>query len=218
VTEQKSIRGIIFDLDGVLTDTSELHYQAWSRLASDLGLPLRPSLRDDIRGLSRRASLDLVLNGRPVTEAEAQELMERKNQYYTDLIATLSPADVLPGVLSILEEARAAGLRTAVASASRNALTVLSKLGITPLIDAVCDGSAVRASKPAPDLFLFAARQLGLEPSECLVVEDAEAGVRAAHAAGMRVVGLGDPAVVGEADRVLPSLRDARLADLLAAA
>lgn len=212
------IKGIIFDLDGVLTDTSELHYQAWKRLADELGVTVPPTLKDDVRGLSRRASLDVVLGFRAIEESEAEALMERKNAYYVALIERLSPADVLPGVQELLHEIRATHLRTAVASASRNVATVLDRLQLTPFIDVVCDGASVMASKPAPDLFLHAAERLGLVPGRCLVIEDAAAGIEAARAAGMRVVGVGRPEQVGAADLVLPSLAGVHLTDLLTVA
>lgn len=209
------IKGIIFDLDGVLTDTSELHYRAWKQLGADLGLDVSPTLKDEVRGLSRRASLDVLLRSRSVSEVEAAALMERKNRYYLALIEQLSPQDVLPGVRELLTEIRAAGLRVAVASASRNAATVIERLGLTSMVDVICDGASVEQLKPAPDLFLHAAARLGLLPQECLVIEDAAAGVEAARAAEMRVVGIGPPDQVGAADLVLPSLAGVRLDDLL---
>ncbi len=210
------VQGFIFDLDGVLTDTAEYHYRAWKRLADEEGIPFTREDNEQLRGVSRRESLMRLLKGRPIPEETAQAWMARKNRYYQEYIRQMTPADVLPGVLSLLGEIRASGRKIAVASASKNAPLVVERLNLRPWIDVLCDGSSVDRPKPAPDLFLYAAERLGLPPVTCVVVEDAAAGVQAAHAAGMRVVGLGPASRVGEADVVLPSLDGARLTDLLA--
>lgn len=210
-----SVRGFIFDLDGVLTDTAELHYRAWKRLADEEGIPFTREDNEALRGVSRRESLERLLRGRPIGEAEAEELMARKNAYYLESLALISPADLLPGVDSLLSEMRAAGLKIAVASASRNAARVVDALGLGARIDALCDGHSVQRQKPAPDLFLFAAGRIGLEPPACVVVEDSAAGITAARAAGMRCVGIGPPQRVGQADVVLPDLANIRLEELL---
>lgn len=212
---QRTVESVIFDLDGVLTDTSEFHFQAWSRIAGELGVITSATLKDEVRGLSREASLRKALNGRDTTPEEGERLMARKNAYYSELIATLTPTDVLPGTQELIAELRLMGIKIAVASASRNAVPVLERLGLLSEFDAICDGSDVKASKPAPDLFLLAAERLGTDPANCIVIEDAQAGVRAGHAAGMRVVGIGDRSIVGEAEVVLPSLEGARPADIL---
>jgi kojibiose phosphorylase len=141
--------------------------------------------------------------------------MQRKNGYYLEYISKITPSDVLPGVTELLEALRNAGIRIAVASSSRNAGMVLRGLDLDAMIDVVCDGSMVGAAKPAPDIFLCAAEQLGLDPAVCVVVEDADVGVLAARAAGMRVIGLGSPALVGGADAVFSSLDHVSLPDLL---
>ncbi|GAB4580872.1 MAG: hypothetical protein Fur0022_36160 [Anaerolineales bacterium] len=212
------IRAILFDLDGVITDTAEFHYLAWKRLADEEGLPFTRADNEALRGVSRRESLNLLLKGTPIPEEKAEELMARKNGYYRDMLANLSPADLLPGVADLLAEARAAGIKTALASASRNAPEVIALLGIADQLNVVAHGGHVSRQKPAPDLFLYAARELGVPPGECLVIEDAEAGIAAAHAAGMVAVGIGDPARVGAAEVVLPNLEGITLADLTRAA
>jgi len=211
------LKAFIFDLDGVITDTAEYHYRAWQRLADEEGFPFDRTVNEQLRGISRRASLDIILAGRPLPEDQILGLMARKNQYYVDMLEQVSPADLLPGALELLHEARAAGIQTALGSASRNAWTVIERLGIADLFDAISDGASVERTKPAPDLFLHAAAQLGVAPASCAVFEDAEAGILAAQAAGMRTVGLGPPARVGMADVVFASLADVRLADLLSA-
>ncbi|MBW4613108.1 MAG: beta-phosphoglucomutase [Desmonostoc vinosum HA7617-LM4] len=200
------ISGVIFDLDGVLTDTSEFHYLGWQRLADEEGIPFSREANEAMRGLPRRESLLQILGDRPATEAQIQEMMERKNRYYVELMQTITSADLLPGVANLLQELRAAGIKIALGSSSKNAPTVIERLGIADQLDAIADGNSVSQAKPAPDVFLFAAQQLGLSPSQCVVVEDATAGIEAAHTAGMWSVGLGPTERVGKANVVLPSL------------
>jgi len=200
------IQGVIFDLDGVLTDTSEFHYLGWKRLADEEGIPFDREANEALRGVSRRESLQLVLDGRPATEEQMQEMMARKNRYYQEYIESVTPDNLLPGVVTLLEELRAAGIKVAIGSASKNARTVIDKLAIHAYIDAIADGFSVDKPKPAPDLFLHAAAQLGLQPWQCIVVEDAAAGVEAALAGGFWTVGLGPQARTGAAHVVLPSL------------
>jgi beta-phosphoglucomutase len=211
------IRAFIFDLDGVLTDTAEYHYRGWRRLADEEGLPFTREDNEHLRGVARRESLMLILKGRAYPEEKILEMMERKNRYYLEFIKEISPRDLLPGAKELLEEIRAAGLKSALGSASKNAGEVLDRLGIRSLLEAVSDGYSVERQKPAPDLFLHAARQLGLPPSECVVVEDAAAGIEAALAGGFRTVGLGPHERVGGAEAVFPSLEGVRLKDLMKA-
>jgi kojibiose phosphorylase len=220
----QTIQAILFDLDGVITDTAEFHYQAWQALADTLGLPFDRTANEKLRGVSRRESLALILAGRVATEAEMQAWMERKNRHYQELLQTLSPADLLPGVSELLQEIRAAGLQMAVVSASHNTPFVLDRLNISDLFDVVIAGpeadapAGKRRPKPAPDLFLLAAERLGVAPAACIVVEDAEAGLLGAIQAGMATVGIGPQERVGVADLALPDLQGVRLAQLLAAA
>ncbi|MBN3871623.1 beta-phosphoglucomutase [Nostoc sp. JL33] len=209
-----NIQGFIFDLDGVLTDTAELHYLAWKKLADEEGIPFNREANEALRGVSRRASLMLILGDRPYSEAQIQEMMERKNRYYVELLQNMTAKDLLPGAIALLDELRQAGIKIGIGSASKNAQTVIERLGIADKVDAIADGYSVEQPKPAPDLFLFAAKQLGLEPGQCVVVEDAAAGVDAALAAGMWAVGLGPAERVGAAHLVLPSLEGIKWADL----
>jgi len=208
------IRGVIFDLDGVLADTSEFHYLAWQRLADEEGLPFDRQANEALRGIPRRESLLRILGNRPVTGEQIQEMMERKNRYYQELVEGVTPANLLPGALELLQELRRAGIKIAIGSASKNARSVIEKLGIGRLVDAVSDGYSVERHKPAPDLFLHAAGQLRLAPEQCVVVEDAESGIEAALAAGMWAVGLGPAGRVGAAHLLLSSLEGVRWADL----
>lgn len=210
-----SIKGFIFDLDGVLTDTAEHHYRAWKRLADEEGIPFTRDDNEALRGIPRRESLMLILKGRNYSEEKIREMMERKNNYYLEFIREISPTDLLPGARELLEEIRRAGLRSALGSASRNAREVIQRLGIADLFDAISDGNSVEQQKPAPDLFLHAASQLNLKPGECIVVEDAAAGIEAARAGGFHTLGLGPRARVGAADAILPSLAGTRVAMVL---
>ena len=210
------IRGFIFDLDGVLTDTAEYHYRAWKRLADDEGIPFTREDNEHLRGIPRRESLMLILKGRTYPEEKIQEMMERKNNYYLEFIREISPADLLPGARELLEEIRQAGLKSALGSASKNAPDVVRRLGIAGLLDVVSHGGSVTKQKPAPDLFLYAARQLDLQPDECVVVEDAAAGIEAGRAGGFHTLGLGPRERVGEAEIVMDSLQNVRLNEILA--
>ncbi|WP_071189931.1 beta-phosphoglucomutase [Trichormus sp. NMC-1] len=201
-----NIRGIIFDLDGVLTDTADYHYQAWQKLADEEGIPFNRQANEALRGVSRRASLMLIIGDRRYSEVQIQEMMERKNDYYVKLIHNITSKDLLPGAVSLLDDLRQAGIKIALGSASKNARVVIERLGIADKFDAVADGYSVQEPKPAPDLFLYAAKQLGIPPSQCAVFEDAAAGIQAAKAAGMWAVGLGPVERVGAADVVLSSL------------
>jgi kojibiose phosphorylase len=209
------IQGAIFDLDGVLTDTSELHYQAWKRLADEEGLPFNRKDNEALRGIPRRESLLLILKGRELPEEKIQELMRRKNHYYQESIQNLTPGDLLPGAPQFLRDVRSNGVKIAIGSASKNARAVIDKLGIGSLIDAISDGNSVNRQKPAPDLFLHAASQLSVEPHHCVVFEDAESGVAAALAGGMWAVGIGPQSRVGEAHLVISGLNEVTWPDLL---
>ncbi|MEB3177609.1 MAG: beta-phosphoglucomutase [Nostocaceae cyanobacterium] len=214
--QYSDIHGVIFDLDGVLTDTAEFHYLAWQRLADEEGLPFNREANEELRGVSRRESLLKIVGERPYSESQLLEMMERKNGYYVESIHNITPKDLLPGALNFLDELQAKGIKIALGSASKNARMVVEKLGIADKIDAIADAWCVQNPKPAPDLFLFAAQQLRLEAAHCVVVEDAAAGIAAAKAAGMWAVGLGPTERVGAADVVLPSLAGIHWRDLQA--
>ena len=209
------IAGFIFDLDGVITDTAEYHFRAWKRLADEEGIPFAREDNEALRGISRRESLLRLLKGTSCSEEELCSLMERKNCYYQDLLLGITPEEVLPGVMKLLMEIRLAEGKTALASASKNAQAVILRLKIDWLFDAVSDGYSVERQKPAPDLFLHAANQLGLPPEWCVVFEDAEAGIAAARAGCFRSVGLGSNERVGNAEVVFPNLENVHLRDIL---
>jgi len=209
------IRGFIFDLDGVITDTAEFHYLSWQRLADEEGLPFTREDNEALRGLSRRDSLLRLLKGKVVDEPTMQEWMTRKNGYYMDFLQRITPENRLPGVGRFLQEARQAGIKTAIGSASKNASVVLERLQLLELLDVVGDGNSVVNAKPAPDIFIWVAGRLNLPPTQVVVFEDAEAGIEAALRGGFYTVGLGS-ANVNKAHLVLLNLADAHVGDVLA--
>lgn len=188
------IKGVIFDLDGVLVSTDEMHYQAWKRLAQELhitGFTREDNRRQ--RGVSRMASLEIVLEkaDRTYSEEEKIELAERKNGYYLELLEEMDESAVLENVKDVLEKLKNRGLLLAVGSASKNAPVILEKTGLMPYFDKISCGLDTTKSKPDPEVFLVAAKKLGLPPEECLVVEDSAAGIEAAAAGGMKSLGVG---------------------------
>ncbi len=201
------IRGFIFDLDGVIVDTAKYHYLAWKRLANSLGFDLTPEQNELLKGVSRMASLDIVLDIGAVKAdgAHRQVYAEMKNTWYVEYILQMKRDEILPNADFFVECARASGLLTAIGSASKNTGTILGLLGVTHLFNAVVDGTKTNLAKPDPEVFLLAARELGLDPGECVVFEDAEAGVQAAKAGGMRCVGIGKPELLRQADVVIRS-------------
>ncbi len=188
------IKGIIFDLDGVIVKTDELHYRAWKRLANAEGIFFDREINNRLRGVSRIASLEIILERSPRTYSaeEKNRLASIKNQYYVELLKTLTPDDIMPGVTKTLEELKRRKILTAIGSSSKNARAILEQIKLANVFDAVADGNDIINSKPAPDVFLKAADMLGLRPAECAVVEDAEAGIAAAKSAGMLAIAIFD--------------------------
>jgi beta-phosphoglucomutase len=207
------IKGYIFDLDGVITDTAEYHYRAWKQLADEENIPFSREDNDELRGVSRRRSLELLLKGRVYPEDKIQDMMERKNTYYRVYLNDITPANLLPGVPAFLHEARAAGLKLGLGSASKNAREVCASLNILDLLDVIGDGFSVVNAKPAPDLFVWVAGGFALNPAECVVFEDAAAGIDAALAGGFWTVGLGPAERVGKAHHVRDNLEGAHITD-----
>lgn len=188
-----SKKAVIFDLDGVIVSTDEYHYQAWKRMADEEGIYFDREINEDLRGVSRMESLAIILrrSEKAYTEAEQAGLAQRKNEYYRALLNNLKPDDILPGVLPVLQQLKERGIKIAIGSSSKNTPFILEKIGLGNYFDAVADGNEIKNSKPDPEVFLLAAEKLGLEPEECVVVEDAEAGIEAALAGGMKAVGVG---------------------------
>ena len=209
-------KAIIFDLDGVLTDTSEYHYRAWKRLADEEGIPFTREENDaHLRGVGRRDSLLYLLHGRKVPEEQMQEMRDRKNRYYVQMIQSMTPDELVPGGKELLREIREAGIKSAIASSSKNCRTVLEHLEIINDFDGIADGYSVVNGKPAPDLFVYAAGIVQIPVADCLGVEDADAGIEAIKNAGMQALGIGPQDRFHRADKVLPSLDNKHLQDLL---
>ena len=209
---------VIFDLDGVLVTTDELHYAAWKSIADELGIPFSRHTNHQLRGVSRMASLEVVLSAssRSFTQSEKEQLAHRKNTRFVESLQTLDAQAILPGVLALLDQLCAMNVPCAVASSSRNARLILDRVGLRSRMHTVVDGNDITRSKPDPQVFLLAAHQLALAPAQCVVVEDAESGVDAANAANMPVLGVGDPQRLAHASLVVPSLAHIQASQLLA--
>ncbi len=202
------MRAAIFDLDGVIVNTARYHYLAWKRLAHELGFDFTEQDNERLKGVSRARSLEILLEigGLSFDEASKQALAAKKNAWYVEYIRRMDASEILPGAaeyLSLLHERR---IKIALGSASQNASLILERLGLTPLFDAVVDGRLVRRAKPDPEVFLRAAEALGIPPVDCVVFEDAEAGIEAARRAGMGCVGVGDSLVLKNADVIIRGL------------
>jgi beta-phosphoglucomutase len=205
-----SIKGCIFDLDGVVVDTAKYHYQAWKRLANELGFEFDESHNERLKGVSRMRSLEILLEvgGLSFPQEKMEQLAARKNEWYVEYISRMTPNEILPGSKELLEELRAKGIKLALGSASKNTPLIMDRIGLKDHFDAIIDGNIISIAKPAPEIFLAASKAIGVEPPCCIVFEDAEAGVEAAINAGMRVVGIGNPQVLKRANLVVPNLKN----------
>lgn len=209
--EKPQYRAIVFDLDGVIVHTDMYHYRGWKSIADDLGIPFDETANNRLRGVSRMESLEILLEpwtGEPFTEEQKVELATTKNERYREMLGELTPADVDESVRVTLDELRARGLKLAIGSSSKNAKFILERIGLGDWFDAISDGTNITRSKPDPEVFLKAAEFLGIEPELCVVVEDAVAGIDAAHAAGMYGVAIGDAAAQGAGDARLDTFSD----------
>ena len=206
---------VIFDLDGVLCSTDEYHYLAWERVTDELGIPFDREINNRLRGLSRMDSLEIILEraGRAYTPEEKEALAARKNAFYREYLATMSPDDLSGDVRDTLRALRERGYRLAVGSSSKNTPYILDRLGLGGFFDAVADGNLIARSKPDPEVFLKAAELLGEAPERCLVVEDAVNGAEGAHRGGMEAACVGDAAAKGAGDYNMSSVRE--LLDIL---
>lgn len=187
------INAVIFDLDGVIVSTDECHYKAWKKMADEENIYFDREINNRLRGISRMESLEIILERahKTYTAQEKAGLANLKNSYYKKYIETLTPDDILPGVMDNLRELKVNGIKTAIGSSSKNAYAILAGIGLTDYFDAVSDGNCITNSKPDPEVFLKAAEMLGAEYSRCLVVEDADSGITAGKAAGMMTLAVG---------------------------
>lgn len=206
----------IFDLDGVIVDTATYHYKAWKRLANSLGFDFTHEQNEQLKGISRMDSLDLVLGwgNTQKSDSEKLQLAQQKNAWYLEFIGQMKADEILPGVRQFIEELKAAGIRIALGSASKNSAEILERTGISDFFDVIVDGNSVTRSKPDPEVFSRGAELLGLAPESCVVIEDAAAGIEAAHRAGMKVIGIGDAQVLKNADLVLPDTQKLSIQEL----
>ncbi len=186
------IKAFIFDLDGVIADTEELHYRSWKRLADEEGMVFTRQDSHVLRGADRVESLKYILRGQSVGEPRANDLMHRKSVYFLDLLQSLSPEHAMLGTRPLIEDAKAIGLKMGLGSASRNAHAVLKQLQLHHLFDAIGDGYTVKNKKPAPDVFVWVAGRLDVLPNEVVVFEDSDVGIKGALNGGFHVVGVGD--------------------------
>lgn len=216
------IKACIFDLDGVIVDTAHYHYLAWKRLAKELGYYLTEAENEQLKGVSRMESLEkvLALAGISLPKPEKEKLSDRKNAWFQEYVAAMSPGDIFPGVKQLIRDLKSAGMKIGLASSSKNARAVVKLLELENEFDAIVDGTMISHTKPHPEIFLTAAKKLQIDPAACVVIEDAQAGVEAALAAGMKCIGIGSPELLQKANKVfsktaqikLSTLRDPELA------
>jgi len=207
------LKGCIFDLDGVIVDTAKYHFLAWQRLAEEMGFDFTEDHNEALKGVSRMASLEILLRvgGIVKDDEEKIELATRKNNWYVEYISHMTPEEILPGSIDLLNLLRSEGILTAIGSASRNAGMILDRIGLRTMFDAIIDGNKIHSAKPDPEVFLKGAEELGLAPENCVVFEDAQAGIEAAIAGGMKCIGVGSPLNLGRANLVVPDLKNITL-------
>ncbi|MEQ7066657.1 beta-phosphoglucomutase [Enterococcus avium] len=211
-------KGVLFDLDGVITDTAEYHYLAWKKLADELGITIDREFNEKLKGVSREDSLRLILeHGKresDFSETEFQQLAKSKNDNYVEMIQAVSPKDVYPGILELLKELKNAEIKISLASASKNGPFLLKQMALTDYFDGIADPAKVAAGKPAPDIFILAAQVVGLDPNECIGIEDAQAGIAAIKACGALPVGVGQAEQLGDDIALVESTSELTLAFL----
>jgi beta-phosphoglucomutase len=203
------IKAVLFDLDGVLVSTDEYHYRSWVKISKDEGFDFfNHEFNNKFRGVARLKCVDIIIDasGRTYSTAQKQELADRKNRYFVESLASVTTEMLLPGSLSMLEELKKRKIKIAVASNSRNAMTIIRQTDIEHLLDAIIDGHQIENSKPDPEIFLLAAKKVGVPPANCLVVEDAVTGIESAQRAGMKSLGIGTKERLPNASIVVPNL------------
>lgn len=204
------IKAIIYDLDGVIVDTAHYHFIAWQRLAKELGVSFGKEENERLKGVSRIRSLEIILElgGISLSQEKKEELASKKNSWFVEYIMSIKPDEIFPGVKEMLQQLKRKGYKVALASSSKNADMVLTLLQIKDSFDAIVDGTMIVHTKPDPEIFLLAAKKLGVHPQDCVVFEDAEAGVEAALAAGMKCVGVGSQDQLGKANFIVKNTAD----------
>ena len=198
------MKGFIFDLDGVIVDTAKYHYFAWKHLADQLGIPFTEEDNERFKGVSRKRCLEILLEmgGMEVSRKQFDAWLQEKNEDYLRYIGQMDSSEILPDVPRVLDYLKGKNIPMALGSASKNAKAILEKVELTSYFGTIVDGTEVAKAKPDPEVFLIAADRLGISPAHCVVLEDALAGIEAANTAGMYSIGIGDPKILFEADRV----------------
>ena len=211
------IKAVLFDLDGVLTDTAVYHYKSWKLIAESFGYVLTEEKNEELKGVSRKDSLDFILKwaNTSIDDESKQQLLQRKNELYLELIEDLGEKDILPGVTDFLNILDDHQCLKGVGSSSKNAPYILERIGLASRFSVVIDGNQVNKTKPDPEVFLLGCEQLNVNPNECLVVEDAPSGALAAKRAGMKVLGIGKQGTIDQADKTVGSLEGISWEDIL---
>ena len=212
-----SIKAVIFDLDGVIVSTDDYHYRAWKKISDEEGIYFDRKINERLCGVSRMESLEIILEkaNRVYSQEEKNSFVERKNSLYRNLLEELTPSDILPGVMKVLETLKKNDIKIAIGSSSKNTEFILSKIGLHEYFDAISDGTQIKNSKPDPEVFLLAANKLCIEPKECLVVEDANAGVEAGLAGEMKVLAVGYASSNEKANLRMESLEQFKYEDMI---
>jgi beta-phosphoglucomutase len=211
------IKACLFDLDGVVVDTAHFHYLAWKNLADRFGFEFTETENERLKGVSRMDSLRILLEIGNITLTEEDKIRcaDEKNQLYLQYIRRMTVNDILPGVTEFLTELKSSGILLGIGSASKNAPTILERIELASMFDVIVDGSMITHAKPHPEVFALGARLLRIKASNCIVFEDAIAGIQAAHNAGMKCVGVGSANTLREADMVIPGFKDLKLKDIV---
>ncbi len=213
----KAIKGFLFDLDGVIVDTAKFHFKAWQRLASELEIPFTAEQNEELKGVSRKESLEKILawGGKSLEQDEFERMMALKNEWYLEYVREMKSDEALPGAVEFLEESRRQGIAIGLGSASKNAVLILDLLGIKDYFQTIIDGTKITRSKPDPQVFSMGAEALDLEPSATVVFEDSLAGIEAAKQGGFRRVGIGEAEVLTDAELVIENLAAYSPAELI---
>ncbi len=211
------IKAFLFDLDGVIVETAGFHYQAWRKMANDLGFDISEEFNETLKGVSRTESLERILKHGNITLGEAQkaQLASDKNNYYLQLVSQMTHKDILEGVEEFFAQIKQTDIKIGLGSVSKNAKMILDKVGLLDAFDVIIDGTKIEKGKPDPEVFSKGASELHLLASECIVFEDAVAGVEAGKRAGMKVIGIGKPDVLNEADWVIDGFKGMALETLI---
>lgn len=204
------IKCCLFDLDGVIVDTAKYHYLAWKRLADEFGFEFTENDNERLKGVSRMKSLEILLEigGLTFDESTKLKLADKKNKWYVEYISKMTPDEILPGVKNFINDIRSRGIRTTIGSVSKNTRTILNNVGLTSYFDVIIDGTKITHAKPNPEVFLKGAEELNIDPKNCVVFEDAQAGIEAAINAGMYSIGIGSSAILGKADLVISGFEE----------